>query len=60
MCGDPEQEYSRIAGRGDHYRALPHRWLFVIARTSSFTYKGQAVDVKLPRCRPHPINGFRL
>jgi TolB-like protein len=22
------------------------RWLFVIARNSSFTYKGQAVDVK--------------
>ena len=28
-------------GRGDHHRALPHPWLFVIARNSSFTYKGQ-------------------
>ena len=27
--------------------ALPRiRWLFVVARNSSFTYKGQAVDVK--------------
>jgi adenylate cyclase len=44
MSGDPEQEYfSRRHGRGDYYRI---RWLFVIARNSSFTYKGQAVDVK--------------
>ena len=30
-----------------HHRPLPHiRWLFVIARNSSFTYKALAVDVK--------------
>src|SRR4051812_27893574 len=33
-------------GGGDHHRSLAHKWLFVIARSSSFTYKAQAVDVK--------------
>ena len=33
--------------RGHHHGAVAHmRWLFVIARNSSFTYKGRAVDVK--------------
>jgi hypothetical protein len=28
------------------HRTVAHPWLFVIARNSSFTYEGQAVDVK--------------
>src|SRR5271166_2084708 len=47
MSGDPEQEYF-VAGMVEEIiTALSRiRWLFVIARNSSFTYKGQAVDVK--------------
>jgi adenylate cyclase len=37
MSGDPEQEYFADGMVG---------WLFVIARNSSFTYKGRTVDVK--------------
>ncbi len=45
--GDPEQEYFADGVVEDIITALSRiRWLFVIARNSSFTYKGQAVDVK--------------
>lgn len=47
MSGDPEQEYFADGMVDDIITALSHiRWLFVIARSSSFTYKGRAVDVK--------------
>ena len=47
MSGDPEQEYFADAMVEEIITALSRiRWLFVIARNSSFTYKGQAVDVK--------------
>jgi TolB-like protein/Tfp pilus assembly protein PilF len=47
MSGDPEQEYFADGVVEDIITALSHyRWLFVIARNSSFTYKGRAVDVK--------------
>ncbi len=45
--GDPEQEYFADGMVEDIITALSrNRWLFVIARNSSFTYKGRAVDVK--------------
>src|SRR5271170_5109384 len=45
--GDPEQEYFVDGMVEEIITALSRiRWLFVIARNSSFTYKGQAVDVK--------------
>jgi adenylate cyclase len=48
MGGDPEQEYFASGMVEEIITALSRiRWLFVIARNSSFTYKGQAVDVKL-------------
>jgi len=47
MSGDPEQEYSADGMVEESITALSRiHWLFVIARNSSFTYKGQAVDVK--------------
>ncbi|MFC7396831.1 winged helix-turn-helix domain-containing tetratricopeptide repeat protein [Chelatococcus sp. GCM10030263] len=47
MSGDPEQEYFADGMVEDIVTALSRiRWLFVIARNSSFTYRGQAVDVK--------------
>jgi TolB-like protein len=47
MSGDPEQEYFADGTVEDIITALSRlRWLFVIARNSSFTYKGKAVDVK--------------
>lgn len=47
MSGDPEQEYFCDGIVEDIITALSRiRWLFVIARNSSFTYKGKAVDVK--------------
>jgi TolB-like protein len=47
MSGDPEQEYFADGMVEEIIMALSRiRWLFVIARNSSFTYKGQAVDVK--------------
>ena len=47
MSGDPEQEYFVDGMVEDIITALSRiRWLFVIARNSSFTYKGQAVDMK--------------
>jgi adenylate cyclase len=46
MSGDPEQEYFADGMVEEIITALSRiRWLFVIARNSSFTYKGQAVDV---------------
>jgi adenylate cyclase len=47
MSGDPEQEYFADGMVEEIITALSRiRWLFVIARNSSFSYKGQAVDVK--------------
>jgi TolB-like protein/class 3 adenylate cyclase len=47
MSGDPEQDYFVDGMVEEIITALSRiRWLFVIARNSSFTYKGQAVDVK--------------
>ena len=47
MSGDPEQEYF-ADGMVEEITTAVSRlpWLFVIARNSSFTYKGKAVDVK--------------
>ena len=45
--GDPEQEYFADGVVEDIITALSRiHWLFVIARNSSFAYKGRAVDVK--------------
>ena len=47
LSGDPAQEYFADGMVEEITTALSRiRWLFVIARNSSFTYKGQAVDVK--------------
>jgi len=47
LSGDPEQEYFADGVSEDIITALSKlRWFFVIARNSSFTYKGKAVDVK--------------
>jgi adenylate cyclase len=47
LSGDPEQEYFADGMVEEITTALSRiRWLFVIARNSSFTYKGRAVDVK--------------
>jgi TolB-like protein/class 3 adenylate cyclase len=47
MSGDPEQDYFADGMAEDIITALSHfKALFVIARNSSFTYKGRAVDVK--------------
>jgi TolB-like protein/class 3 adenylate cyclase len=47
MSGDPEQEYFVDGMVEEIITALSRiRWLFVLARNSSFTYKGQTVDVK--------------
>jgi TolB-like protein/class 3 adenylate cyclase len=47
MSGDPEQEYFADGMVDDIITALSHmHWLFVIARNSSFTYKGRTVNVK--------------
>src|SRR5262249_33223990 len=48
MSGDPEQEYFADGMVEDIITALSRtNALFVIARNSSFTYKGRAVDVKV-------------
>ena len=45
MSGDPEQEYFADGMVEEIITALSRiRWLFVIARNSSFSYKGQAID----------------
>jgi TolB-like protein/Tfp pilus assembly protein PilF len=47
MSGDPEQEYFADGMVDDIITGLSRfRSLFVIARNSSFTYKGRAVDVR--------------
>jgi adenylate cyclase len=47
MSGDPEQEYFADGMVEEIITALSRiRWLFVIARNSTFTYKGQSPDVK--------------
>jgi TolB-like protein len=47
MSGDPEQEYFADGMVEEIITALSRiRWLFVIARNSSFSYKGQSRDVK--------------
>jgi adenylate cyclase len=46
MSGDPEQEYFSDGISEDLITALSKlHWLFVIARNTTFTYKGLAVDV---------------
>src|SRR5258706_2273521 len=48
LSSDPEQEYFANGRADDIITVLSHfKALFVIARNSSFTYKGRAVDVKL-------------
>jgi len=47
MSGDPDQEHFADGISEDLITGLSRiRWLFVIARNSSFVYKGRAVDVK--------------
>jgi len=47
MSGDPEQEYFADGLVEDITTGLSYiRWLFVIARNSSFMYKGRTVDIK--------------
>jgi adenylate cyclase len=47
MSDDPEQEYFADGMVEEIITALSQfKWLFVIARNSSFTYKGKAVDIK--------------
>jgi len=47
LSGDPSQDYFVDGVVDDIISVLCRmRWLFVIARNSSFTYKGRAVDVK--------------
>src|SRR5215813_6458480 len=48
LSGDPEQEYFGDGIAEDILTDLAKlRWLFVIARNSSFTFRGKAVDVRL-------------
>ena len=47
LSGDPEQEYFVDGMVEEIITALSRiRWLSVIARNSTFTYKGQAIDLK--------------
>jgi TolB-like protein len=47
LSGDPQQEYFIDGVVEDIITGLSRiKWLFVIARNSSFAYKGQAVDVR--------------
>jgi TolB-like protein/tetratricopeptide (TPR) repeat protein len=47
LSGDPEQDYFADGMVDDIITGLARiNWLFVIARNSTFTYKGRAVDVK--------------
>jgi TolB-like protein/predicted Zn-dependent protease len=47
LSADAEQDYLADGVVEDIIAALSrYRWLFVVARNSSFTYKGRAVDVK--------------
>jgi TolB-like protein len=47
MSGDPEQDYFADGITDDIITALSYwRWLFVIARNSTFVYRGRNVDVR--------------
>jgi adenylate cyclase len=47
MSGDPEQEYFADGISEDIITGLSKlRWFFVIARNSSFIYKGKSIDIK--------------
>src|SRR5215469_10573326 len=47
MSGDPAQEYFADGMAEEITTALSRiRWLFVVSRNSSFTYKGQAIDTR--------------
>ena len=47
MSGDPDQEYFADGLTEDIITGLSRQqWFFVIARNSSFSYKGEAVDVR--------------
>ncbi|WP_245309215.1 winged helix-turn-helix domain-containing protein [Bradyrhizobium retamae] len=47
MSGDPEQEYFADGIVEEITTALSRfKWIFVIARNSSFSFKGKAVDIK--------------
>ena len=47
MSGDPEQQYFADGMVEEITTALSRfKWLFVIARNSSFTFKGRPVDIK--------------
>src|SRR5215813_12119711 len=47
MSGDPEQDYFADGMAAEIITALSRcSWLFVIARNSSFTYKGKAFDLR--------------
>jgi adenylate cyclase len=47
MSGDPEQDYFADGMVEDIITGLSRiKWLFVIARNSTFAYKGRAIDVK--------------
>jgi adenylate cyclase len=47
MSGDPEQDYFADGMVDEIITALSRfKWLFVIARNSSFTFKGRTVDIK--------------
>ena len=47
LSGDPDQDYFADGIAEDLITSLSRlRWLYVTARNSTFTYKGQAVDVK--------------
>jgi len=48
MSGDPDQEYFSDGITEDIITALSRSpWMFVIARNSSFSYRGKAVDAKI-------------
>jgi TolB-like protein/class 3 adenylate cyclase len=47
LSGDPEQDYFADGMVEDIITGLSHiKWLFVIARNSSFVYKNKAIDVR--------------
>jgi TolB-like protein/Tfp pilus assembly protein PilF len=47
LSGDPEQEYLADGMVEEIITGLSRiKWLFVIARNSSFTYKGRAIDIR--------------
>jgi TolB-like protein/Tfp pilus assembly protein PilF len=47
LSGDPEQDYFADGMVEDIITGLSRiKWLFVIARNSTFAYKGQSIDVK--------------